>query len=78
MNKLKHQKPWYKRRNIKFVERWQERTTEESYLTTIHNKCNEQELLDLHCYMYFAGVYDCLICNARLTMNSIPKGGFGK
>lgn len=76
--KLKHQKPWYKRRNIKFVERWDERTHEEIYLTSLHNKANEQELLDLHCYLYWKGVYDCLICNERLTQDFIPKGGFGK
>jgi len=76
--KLKHQKPWYKRRNIKFVDKFGDRTKEEIYLTTIHNKCNEQELLDLHSYMYWKGIYDCLICNERLSMDFIPKGGFGK
>jgi len=73
MTKLKHQKSWYKRRNIKFVERWHERTHEEIYLTTIHNKCNEQELLDLHCYMYWCKVEHCLICNVRLIQQSLPK-----
>lgn len=79
--KLKHQKPWYKRRNIKFVDPWDERTLEESFLTSLHNKASEKELLDLHTYFVSCRnpqILYCPICNEILIWKYVPKGGYGK
>lgn len=76
MNKLKHQKSWYKRRNIKFVEFCDEKTSEENYLTSLHNKASEQDLHYLHCYFVSCcnpQIQYCPICNERLIQAPLPK-----